>query len=124
MKNVSFFALLLGLLLSISINLRPNVVTSQRTSSNLVRRINLDAYDKMDTVQLDDINESRAKLGKPPMIYSDTLMLIAQNEAERMANFGRKIENPLERFVSRRVHARVLKYVGEVKTTGSKYCKY
>ena len=119
MKDTTFSAILFGCLLAISLNRGPNVVKMQRASPNVVKRIKLETYDKQDKSQLDDINESRAKLGQPPMIYSNTLMTIAQNEAERMANFGRQIENPLGRFIFRRVYARVLKYVGEVKSTGS-----
>jgi hypothetical protein len=86
-------------------------------NGSVFRRIGLEAYDKIDRMRFDKVNEMRLKAGLEILQYSDRLMIMAQQQAEMVARSG-LLNNPIPSVLKKRIHARVLRYVGEITTTG------
>ena len=83
------------------------------------QRISLESYDETDRVRFEKVNELRQKANLPELQYSDKLMMMAQTAVEKIAK-NRKMESPIPLYQNKKLHARVLKYIGEIATTGCK----
>ena len=83
------------------------------------KRITLEEYDLTDQTKFNKVNEMRVKAGLDILQYNDKLMILAQSAAEKMAKDG-KLSDPIPPVSQKKIHARALKYIGEIITTGRK----
>lgn len=105
----SFF--LLGLLAMLDVGTNVNC---------FFKRIQLEEYDATDYEKFTKVNNLRQKAGLDILQYSDKLMVLAQSAADKMAKAG-VLDNPIPAMVDgKKMHARALKYIGEISTTSRK----
>lgn len=93
------------------------ILQKKTRAAGFFKRIGLEKYDKRDSTKFDSLNEMRLKAGLDILQYSDKLMILAQNAVEAMAKSG-DLSNPIPSITNKKIHARALKYIGEIATTG------
>lgn len=89
-------------------------------AEHFFKRITLEEYDQIDRIKFDKVNEMRLKAGYEILQYSDRLMVLAQSAVESIVKSATQLANPIPKSIQRKVHARALKYIGEITTTGCK----
>lgn len=89
-------------------------------AEHFFKRITLEEYDQIDRIKFDKVNEMRLKAGYEILQYSDRLMVLAQSAVESIVKAASQLSDPIPKSIQRKVHARALKYIGEITTTGCK----